>query len=213
MITKNSSFALQGRPPPCFIGDRHLEPFQPGRKPGQVSQLEAVALSDREVFVCDSGNIRIQVFDLKGRFVRMWGERGRGHGQFHKPIAIAVLRNRVFVADVDCLQAFGLHGEFVWRVYHDFTPWLGLNIVGDMILCWSRCLDNNTCTLVQYSLDGECLHRFATSELRLGQILISARGEILAMSLKLGWVALAPDLSSKGTPVNLHQALLDPARK
>lgn len=48
-----------------------------------------------EVFVCDPGNTRVQVFSAAGSFLRKWGELGALPGQFNtnEPTAIAVAPN------------------------------------------------------------------------------------------------------------------------
>lgn len=48
--------------------------------------------SNGEVYVCDPGNSRVQVFNSDGGFVRKWGEAGTLPGQFHTgfPTSIAV---------------------------------------------------------------------------------------------------------------------------
>ena len=44
---------------------------------GELSQPRGIAIDgDRRVYVADSGNHRIQVFDLQGRFLRKWGTEG-----------------------------------------------------------------------------------------------------------------------------------------
>ncbi len=42
-----------------------------------------------EVFVADTWNSRIQVFDGEGKFLRKWGSEGQGDGQFEEPRGIA----------------------------------------------------------------------------------------------------------------------------
>ncbi|MBI4671441.1 MAG: 6-bladed beta-propeller [Chloroflexi bacterium] len=53
-----------------------------------------------EVYVADTDNDRIQVFDRDGRFLRKWGSSGEGDGQFAKPVAVTVdAQGTVYVAD------------------------------------------------------------------------------------------------------------------
>lgn len=55
---------------------------------------------DQELFVTDTGNKRVQVFDLNGKFLREFGGGGRGVGQLDEPVGIAVgPEGRVAVAD------------------------------------------------------------------------------------------------------------------
>ena len=91
-----------------------------GSKGGLAGQLEypaGLAVSgDNEVFVADSDNHRIQVFDMDGAFLRMWGSMGNGDGDLHNPEHIAVSHTgEVFV--VDCfnhrVQVFSSVGTFL----------------------------------------------------------------------------------------------------
>ena len=45
---------------------------------------------DGEVYVTDTGNKRIQVFDPDGHFMRMFGGDGAEPGKFHEPVGVAV---------------------------------------------------------------------------------------------------------------------------
>lgn len=40
------------------------------------------------LFVCDSGNHRVQAFTADGQFICRFGEKGTGDGQFGKPTAV-----------------------------------------------------------------------------------------------------------------------------
>ena len=53
------------------------------------------------VFVADSKNHRVSVHRLDGTFVRAFGGRGAGNGQFAFPRGLAVDGGRVLVADQD----------------------------------------------------------------------------------------------------------------
>jgi uncharacterized protein (TIGR03663 family) len=60
----------------------------------------AVAVSDDEVFVVDTGNERVQVFAIDGTFRRAWGGYGSDPGQLIEPVGIALdAAGRVYVAD------------------------------------------------------------------------------------------------------------------
>jgi DNA-binding beta-propeller fold protein YncE len=65
---------------------------------------DAVVGADGLLYVVDSGNFRIQVFDDKGKFVKTFGAVGRQSGQFARPKEIAAdAEGNIYVAD----SAFG----------------------------------------------------------------------------------------------------------
>ena len=50
--------------------------------------------------VCDSDNHRIQLFEPDGKFLAKFGTKGKGKGEFKKPIKAAVLRDgKIIVSD------------------------------------------------------------------------------------------------------------------
>jgi DNA-binding beta-propeller fold protein YncE len=72
------------------------------------------------VYVSDSGNARVEVFTSAGRFVRQFGSRGTGPGQFAFPFDIAVDgAGNAYVADdqnVGVIEKFSPTGTFLWRI-------------------------------------------------------------------------------------------------
>ena len=55
---------------------------------------------DGELYVCDSNNHRIQVFDLELKFKRSFGSQGKAAGQFCYPTSIAFDSNgQIYIAD------------------------------------------------------------------------------------------------------------------
>jgi len=67
------------------------------------------------IFVIDTFNDRVQIFDLNGNFDLKFGSNGTGDGQFNFPIGIFVNETNIFVADVNNnrVQIFDLSGNFV----------------------------------------------------------------------------------------------------
>jgi hypothetical protein len=60
----------------------------------QINGAMGLALDkSNRLFVADSGNNRIQVFDRDGNFLFRWGSNGSGNGQFNYPRAICVTTN------------------------------------------------------------------------------------------------------------------------
>ena len=57
---------------------------------------------DGHLMVCDSGNNRVQVFELSGKFVTKFGAYGSGEGEFKCPLSTANLSDgRIVVSDCD----------------------------------------------------------------------------------------------------------------
>lgn len=88
-----------------------------GNGPGSLDRPYDVAVSSTgEVFVLDSGNSRVQVFDRQGTYLRGWGGPGSGNGQFTFPSGLALGPNGdVFITDSgnNRIQAFASDGTFL----------------------------------------------------------------------------------------------------
>lgn len=75
--------------------------------------------ADGRIYVLDSGNQRVQVFDPAGQLINSWGSPGVENGQFSPegqgPWGITVDEQFVYVADTwnHRIQKFTLDGEFV----------------------------------------------------------------------------------------------------
>ena len=87
---------------------------------GQLTSPRNMAVAaDGTIFVLDSGNQRVQVYDSDGNFIDSWGESGSGNGQFNPegdgPWGIGVDDDFVFVADTwnHRIQKFTHDGEFL----------------------------------------------------------------------------------------------------
>jgi DNA-binding beta-propeller fold protein YncE/TolB-like protein len=72
--------------------------------------------AEGNVYVADTYNNRIQVFDPSGIFLRSWGQKGTGQGQLLLPYDVAVDRQgNVYVADTYNfrIQKFNATGRFI----------------------------------------------------------------------------------------------------
>jgi len=87
-----------------------------GTSDGQFTTPRNVAVGpDGSIYVADTGNHGIQVFDKEGKFILKWGSQGTGQGQFNEPWGIAVAENgSVFVTDTwnHRIQIFSSIGQF-----------------------------------------------------------------------------------------------------
>jgi len=85
-----------------------------GAGPGQLQQPRYVAVApDGRIYVADSANHRIVVFDPDGTYASEWGGFGEAQGQFNEPWGIAIADDgTVYVADTwnHRIQAFDPEG-------------------------------------------------------------------------------------------------------
>lgn len=81
--------------------------------------IALAALGD--VYVTDTGNKRVLVFDRDGGYKLTWGASGEGRGEFNEPVGIAVAGDRVYVCDTGNyrVQVFNLVGNWV----AEFAPY------------------------------------------------------------------------------------------
>ena len=90
----------------------HAVPGQDGVLPADRRDLGA----DGNIFVSDGyGNSRVAKFDKEGNFVKSWGERGTGKGDFNTPHSIVIDKNQnLYVADRgnSRIQVFDTDGNF-----------------------------------------------------------------------------------------------------
>jgi len=86
---------------------------QLGVAPSQFHDPTGIALSENEVFVSDSRNARIQVFDFEGQYKRHFGGQGSGFGQLGRPMNLSIHNGELYVADYwnDRIQVYTLEGK------------------------------------------------------------------------------------------------------
>ncbi|MBC8446898.1 MAG: TIGR03663 family protein, partial [Chloroflexi bacterium] len=121
----------RGAAPIAVSVEAYVEPYAQGKREvpalrlfgtqgtaaGQFSNPRNVAVGpDGHLYVADTGNHRIQVFDAEGDFLRQWGSQGSAEGQFNEPWGVAVdAQGTVFVADTwnHRIQVFDGEGNFL----------------------------------------------------------------------------------------------------
>ena len=59
-----------------------------GKKEGEFDDPHRLTLYHNEVYVCDSNNHCIQIFELDLNFVRFIGSHGKGRGEFNAPFDV-----------------------------------------------------------------------------------------------------------------------------
>jgi DNA-binding beta-propeller fold protein YncE len=85
--------------------------------PGNFSLPTHCAVdADGNLYVTDTLNNRVEVFDADGKFIREWGKAGDGPGRFGRPKGISVDRDgHVWVADamLQRVQVFDQQGQLL----------------------------------------------------------------------------------------------------
>ncbi|WP_457568394.1 NHL repeat-containing protein [Desulfurobacterium sp.] len=85
-----------------------------GSVPGDFVSPFMMATDGKNVYVIDSINARVEVFDESGNFVRTFGDFGVEKGDLYRPKGIAVFNGEVAVSDVvnGAVQLFNPYGAF-----------------------------------------------------------------------------------------------------
>lgn len=111
---------------------------RPGTNESSFNRPTDVAFaSNGDIFVSDGYvNSRVMKFSKEGRFLKTWGKKGTGPGEFNLPHAVIVdSRGRVYVGDRENrrIQIFDTDGNFIREWTHLGSPW-GLHITPDQTI-------------------------------------------------------------------------------
>ena len=102
---------------------------EPGSAPGQFSEPRGLAADPRgNLYVADTKNNRIQVFDNEGKFVRSFGSAGSGDGQLKEPGGVALDSDgSLIVADTwnHRIARFGADGTWLGAFVDDLRGFFG----------------------------------------------------------------------------------------
>ncbi|MFB3776554.1 MAG: peptidyl-alpha-hydroxyglycine alpha-amidating lyase family protein [Bryobacteraceae bacterium] len=101
---------------------------QSGETPINFNRPTDIAFAPNgDMYVTDGyGNSRVVQFTKEGRFVRAWGKKGDGPGEFNLPHGVAVDgQGHVYVGDRDNyrMQVFDADGKFLAQWKHVGSPW------------------------------------------------------------------------------------------
>jgi len=97
-----------------------------GSNNGQFHNPHGIAFdSNNNLFVVDSGNHRIQKFDVKGNFMLQFGKKGAEIGELSSPRGLVVHNGRVYIADSGNkrVSVFQTTGQFCRNICEQ---WLGI---------------------------------------------------------------------------------------
>lgn len=89
-----------------------------GKQQGQVRAPRGLFVDKKGlIYVADTGNDRVQIFNPDGTFNNQFGESGSGDGQFRQPSSVAVnAKGNIYVADTKNkkVKAFSADGMFLF---------------------------------------------------------------------------------------------------
>ena len=122
---------------------------------------------DKEIYISDFFNHRIQVLDIDGNFRRLWGSLGYTNQQFYNPHGVFVYGDEVYVADSgnDRIMVSDLSGTFArkWGVFGtgdgEFNNPINVFVYHDEVYV----VDNGNTRIQVFNLDGVFQRKWGVS--------------------------------------------------
>jgi len=136
--------------------------------PDQFNQPQQIAVDDeRNIYVTDTENSRIQKFTNDGEFLSSFGTHGIEDGEFQSPVGIAVYENNMYVVDdkQNNIQKFDSDGNFLfkWGIHGvedgQFNQPKGITVDSNGIVYVA---DSKNHRIQTFTSDGEFLFSFGT---------------------------------------------------
>lgn len=63
------------------------------------SSIDEVIINDDRVIIFDKNNIKISIFDIKGNFIKSFGNQGRGPGELTQPNDMTLINDKIYISD------------------------------------------------------------------------------------------------------------------
>ncbi|GAH67513.1 unnamed protein product, partial [marine sediment metagenome] len=85
-----------------------------GREEYMFSEIESIAVDNEgRIYVFDYKEKNVKIFDKSGEFIKTFGRKGQGPGEFNIPFNMIITsQNEIMVKDMRRLSFFSLEGEF-----------------------------------------------------------------------------------------------------
>jgi len=146
-----------------------------GDGPDRFNRPTDVAVTPSgEFFISDGyGNSRIMKFSKEGKFLKQWGKKGTGEGEFDLPHAICLdAKGRVYVGDRENkrIQVFDAEGKFLAQWKESGSPY-GLFLhkdrmfVADALNNWIKVLDLEGKPLGRWGQKGSAPGQFSSAHM------------------------------------------------
>jgi len=142
-----------------------------GREEYMFSRIRSIAVDDAgRIYVLDSKEGYVKVFDRNGIYVRTIGKKGQGPGEFTIPLSVSIIRQNELVVDDfrSRLVFFSLEGEFKKNLLVAKIGLLGIDIdsEGNLVgLTIVREEENPRYELQKFDSELNYLHSFGDSPL------------------------------------------------
>jgi hypothetical protein len=143
-----------------------------GSEEYMFSRLRSLAVDDEErIYVLDSKEAHVKVFDRQGKYLRTIGRKGQGPGEFQSPLTVYITgQNELVVEDITRqLAFFSLEGKFKRNLLTAKTGALAIdmdsegNLIATVIV---REQENPRYELQKFDPDLNYLHSLGSSPLR-----------------------------------------------
>jgi DNA-binding beta-propeller fold protein YncE len=161
-----------GRKPESVEAPAAGEPQRPPRQEWFNRPTDVAWDPAGNIFVADGyGNSRVAKFDKDGNFIKAWGQRGTGPGEFHLPHTLVTDdAGKVYVGDRENkrIQVFDGDGKFLMQWTNVGAPWAICITPGPHQVLFSSDSDA-TGRIYKLDLKGNVLGYFGSKGKRRGQ--------------------------------------------
>ena len=144
---------------------KEIGSLNPGSQPGEFHKPNDIRFHKNRVYICDSGNGRVQIFDPDLNYIQSFGTKGKDIGQFQRPEDIDFdTEGNAYVVDSQlqeqCVLLFSPTYQFLKCIGKDYgiVP-LSIRIHSDYMYL----SDPHKGVSIYHKSTGEMIHHLTTS--------------------------------------------------